>query len=306
MAVYVVTGTLGSGKSLVCMGKARDYLWSGRPVATNVNIRVENLVSAKAPRDIRRIPDHPSAEFLWDGLGMGGESKDESTFGCLLLDEVGTWLNSREWKGSDRQHIIEWFIHSRKRRWDCYLVAQSVNMIDKQIREAIAEHVVICSRIDRIGVWGLSWLVEQFGGKLRLPQIHLAKVYYTAGRSLASAHKVATWMYSGRDLWGSYDTGQRFSAENSGVASMLSPHAYPWLAKPTSAWLSFLETCRQRGWVRLEKLAELLHQETPSERSWRLLQLWEEYGNQLTRPFPPSFQEWCSLQGDAGSFATPG
>lgn len=40
MAVYIVTGNLGAGKSLIAMGKMRDYLWRGRRIATNVNVHV--------------------------------------------------------------------------------------------------------------------------------------------------------------------------------------------------------------------------------------------------------------------------
>lgn len=309
MAVYVITGTLGSGKSLVTMGKMREYLWANKRVATNVNVQVENLVSGKAPRNIVRVPDHPTAEFLWDTLGMGSENKNEATFGMLCMDEVGTWLNSREWKGNDRQRVIEFFVHSRKRRWDCYLIAQSLNMIDKQVRESIAEHVVLCSRADRLSVPFIGWIVEQLGMAIRLPQIHMAKVYYTAGRSMAQATKVTTWVYNGRDLWGSYDTGQRFAqsplgagetAERRdmsvpyGYASYLDPHKYTWLKKPQSVALSFIETCRQRGWQRLETLADMFHTMTPDERGYRLLQLWEAHGNALVKPMPRSFDEWAA------------
>lgn len=293
MAVYIITGNLGSGKSLCAMGKMRDYLWENKKVATNVNVHVENLVSGKAKRDIIRTPDHPSSEFLWDKLGLGGESKLESGFGMLLIDEVGTWLNSREWKGSDRQKVIEWFIHSRKRRWNCYLIAQSVNMIDKQIREAIGEHIVLCARADRFGIPFVGFLFSQLGLNIRLPQIHMAKVYYAAGKSLLNAPVVDRWVYSGRDLWGSYDTGQRFSADNDGMATMLDPHTYQWLQKPSSFTLDMIEVCKSRRWQRLERVFELLHTQTPAERGYRLLQLWQEYGNAITRPMDYTFDHWA-------------
>jgi len=35
MAGYVITGTRGAGKSLVAVARIRDYLESGKPVATN-------------------------------------------------------------------------------------------------------------------------------------------------------------------------------------------------------------------------------------------------------------------------------
>jgi hypothetical protein len=293
MAVYIVTGTLGSGKSLVAMGKARDYLWNGRRVATNVNIQVENLVSGKQPHNIFRVPDHPTAAFLWDTLGYGGETRNENSFGMFLMDEVGTWLNAREWNGKDRQRVIEWFIHSRKRRWDCYLLTQSLEMIDRQVRLAIAEHVVVCGRADRLSIPFIGFILEQAGIALRLPQVHIAKVFYTAGRSMATATKVATWIYRGRDLWGSYDTSQRFQTENDGCATMLDPHGYGWLRKPKSFTLDLINVCKQRGWQRLERMLEIFHTMTPEERGYRLLQLWEAHGNAMTKPLRMSFDEWA-------------
>lgn len=292
MAVYIVTGNLGSGKSLVAMGKMRDYLWRGRRVATNVNVHVEHLISGNHPSNILRVADHPTSEFLWNELGFGSDTKDESKFGMLLLDEVGTWLNSREWKGADRQRVIDWFIHSRKRRWDCYLICQSVNMIDKQVREAIGEHVVICRRLDRMGIPLIGWLINFIGLRATLPQIHIAHVRYCAGMSLNTAPTVATWMYQGRDLWGSYDTSQRFQADNDGCATLLSPYVYKWLAKPKGPGLWLIEVCKQRNWKRLERVIELFRTVTEQEKSYRFLQLWTEHGNALTTEPKQTFKAW--------------
>lgn len=316
MAVYLVTGNLGSGKSVITMGKMRDYLWRNRRVATNVNVRVENLVSGKHYRDIVRTPDWPSAEYLWDGLGYGSDTKDESKFGMFLVDEVGTWLNARTWGDKDRPRVIEWFVHSRKRRWDCYLVAQSVNMIDKQVREAIGEHVVICRRYDRMGIPMIGPLISMLGAKLRLPQVHVAAVRYCAGMAIDHAPTVDRWFYSGRDLWGTYDTGQRFgppppgkevhykdAAEKqrdaripNGLATMLSPDKYTWLQKPHNLWMSAAAIARQRGWHRVEAILEAMHEETTAERNYRLLALWEEHGNILAKQPSRSFDQWqCDL-----------
>lgn len=294
MSVYIVTGNLGGGKSLICMGKVRDYLWRQRRVATNVNVRLEHLVSGRFPRDVLRVPDHPSAEFLWDGLGMGSDTRDEKQFGMLLLDEVGTWLNAREWKGNDRQRVIEWFIHSRKRGWDCYLVAQSVNMIDKQVREAIGEHVVFCRRFDRMGLPLIGPFLSALGATIRMPQVHVAAVRYVAGMSLNSAPTVDRWFYSGRDLWGSYDTGQRFSASNDGVATMLSPHKYAWIRKPESLGFRFQEFCERHNFMRLASVVGRLRKADRQELDYRYLQVADETPESLFRATARTFDEWLA------------
>ena len=50
MAVHVVTGKLGSGKTLVSVSRIQDYLARGRIVATNLNAR--RLSSYRTRNDV--------------------------------------------------------------------------------------------------------------------------------------------------------------------------------------------------------------------------------------------------------------
>lgn len=43
-----------------------------------------------------RLPDKPSLNDLL-AIGVGNTSYDESRNGLLVLDECGTWFNSRSW-----------------------------------------------------------------------------------------------------------------------------------------------------------------------------------------------------------------
>lgn len=43
-----------------------------------------------------RVPDKPSLNDLL-AIGVGNTSYDESRNGLLVLDECGTWFNSRSW-----------------------------------------------------------------------------------------------------------------------------------------------------------------------------------------------------------------
>ncbi len=40
MAVYVITGKLGGGKSIASVSKVRDYLNEDRIVATNIDLKL--------------------------------------------------------------------------------------------------------------------------------------------------------------------------------------------------------------------------------------------------------------------------
>lgn len=198
MAVYFVTGKLGSGKSLACVSKIRDYLSDGRRVATNLDLQLDEMFTYCKSAAIR-LPDKPRAEDL-AALGPGYDAEDprdydEKRFGLIVLDECGTWLNSREWNDKGRRALIDWFLHARKHRWDVMFLIQDIESCDAQIVRSLCEHLVICRRMDRFKVMGIS-----------LPKMHIANVYY--GRS--AEVRVERWTYKGADLYRTYDTRQVF------------------------------------------------------------------------------------------------
>lgn len=208
MAVYFVTGKLGSGKTLVSIGKIRDKLWAGCKVATNVDINLHKLVNPDSKgATLYRIPDKPTLEDL-HAIGKGNDSYDEAKNGLLVLDECGTWFNSRSWGDKSRQDVINWFLHARKLGWDIIFLVQDISIVDKQAREALAEHVVYCRRLDRVGIPFLSALLRLARINLKLPRLHLAIVKYGHQQSSMVLER---WLYAGRDLYQAYDTKQAFS-----------------------------------------------------------------------------------------------
>lgn len=220
MAVYIVTGKLGSGKTLCAVGRIREYLAEGRPVATNLDIDMVGLATKDESRvTVTRLPDHPKVVDL-DGLGSGNSSYDELKNGLIVLDECGTWLNTREWQDKGRNDLIDWFLHSRKHGWDIMLIVQDLALIDKQIRTALCEFVVICRRLDRMSVPIISPFAKLFGLKVKMPKVHVATVKY--GTSL-DAPVSERWIYRGNDLYAAYDTKQIFKADNGiGLHTVLS------------------------------------------------------------------------------------
>lgn len=231
MADYLVTGKKGNGKSLVVVGRMRDALLQGRPVATNLDLNLEHLLPHRL-RNVRayRLPDQPTRADL-DALGEGNETLrttryDEGRNGVLVLDELATWLNARTFSDKSRQGVLDWLVHSRKLGWDTYLLAQNPNQIDKQVREALCEYHVICRRLDRLKVPGIG---------LRLPRVHMAFVKYGMDRDSITSER---WTYRGTSLFAAYDTTQRFSAMYPhGLYSYLPPwHLTRTQAKPAPIW----------------------------------------------------------------------
>lgn len=191
--VYFITGSLGSGKTLAGLDMVRKYLIEGRRVATNVNLHLEHLCSAdnKYSRVIR-VPDAPEINDL-RAIGYGSDSSDDATHGLLLLDELGTWFNSRDFASKGRLEVIKWMIHMRKRRWDVAFIVQDFGMVDKQARGNIAQYLVSCQNSKTM------WLFKL------LPKFHVATVRMTATKMITDR-----WFYRGTDLYNAYDTEQLF------------------------------------------------------------------------------------------------
>ena len=227
MAIYVITGKLGAGKSLLAVDRIRKYLEEGRRVATNLDLNVENLIDpARRDCKVLRVPDKPLLSDL-EAMGQGCDSVDERRYGLLVLDELGVWLNARSWADKTRQGVIDWLVHSRKRRWDVLFLIQHPNALDKQIRESLMEYLVKCRRFDRIKLPVISWLGELLTFGLWdgfLPKIHLGVVTYPEAGSPQSPLVVDRWFYRAHHLYAAYDTEQVFSDKyDKGLFSYLTP-----------------------------------------------------------------------------------
>lgn len=242
MAVYIVTGKLGSGKSLAVIQKIQDYCVKGRRIATNMNIRIEHLMR-RGEHDIMRLPDHPTREAL-DALGKGCAEYNENKFGGIFLDEVGTFLNSRDWADKERQKMINWLVHARKLHWDVYMIIQDISLLDKQVRDAFAEHVVVCKRLDRIGIPFIGTIFRMFGLPTpKLPQWHIAVVKYGIS---ANAPVVDRWPYSGKRLYKAYDTGQKIlgpsdASTYDGISTLLNVSKAPYLRRPSGRSVAYFD-----------------------------------------------------------------
>lgn len=234
MSVYSVEGKLGTGKTKFCVWMAQQALRAGRRVASNVDLRLEALTPERRSTYCR-IPDKPSP-FDLDAIGHGNpESYDEDRNGVLILDELGTWLNSRTFNDKSRAPVVDFLIHARKKGWDVFLIVQDAGMIDRQVREALIEYQVRCLRLDKVRIPVLGHFLEVFGPKAAyLPRMHLAtaRVGYGPGAIVSDR-----WSFRGDDLHAAYDTRQVFTPEYPHGAACMLP---AWDFQPvTPGWLKF-------------------------------------------------------------------
>jgi hypothetical protein len=230
MPVFSVEGKLGTGKTKFCIWRAQMAILEGRRVASNVDI-APHLITPRHRAQIVRIPDKPKAVDL-DAIGHGNpDSYEEDRNGVLILDELGTWLNSRSFQDKDRAPLLDWLIHARKHGWDVYLIVQDANMIDRQVREALIEYQIRCMRMDRVRIP----IVGHVTGLLKarwayLPKFHLATSRVGIGLNAVVAER---WQFVGKSLHACYDTRQIFREDyEHGAHSVLPPWDWSPAEKP--------------------------------------------------------------------------
>jgi len=232
MAVYSVEGKLGTGKTKFCVWRAQEALEAGRRVASNVDLNT-HILCPRIRASYIRLPDKPSS-FDLHAMGHGNpESYDEDKNGVLILDELGTWLNSRSFQDKDRAGLLDWLIHARKLGWDVYLIVQDAGMIDKQVREALIEYQCKCMRMDKVKIPLIGGLLKIIHPRLGyLPKFHLVAARVGQGQGAIVAER---WSYRGTDLHAAYDTRQVFRADYPHAVHSVLP---PWDFHPAQGWLT--------------------------------------------------------------------
>lgn len=198
--IYVITGHLGSGKSLLAIRIAHDYLKAGKKVASNITLNLDKLMPEASRLTATKLPYIPTAEHL-NLLGSAYEGAyDEEKFGLLILDEAGTWLNSRDWNDKDRRGLFQWITHARKLGWDVALIVQDFEALDSQIRRSVTEVHVKCSRTDRIKLPFIP---------VTAPKFHIATARYQS----PSGSIFKRWTARGDDYYDAYNTREAVKQE---------------------------------------------------------------------------------------------
>jgi len=222
---YAVTGKKRSGKGLFCAGLIRDALLAGRRVATNMDIRLDEMLPPLSKSNLIRLPDCPNAEDMeLIGKGYEGESIDDERNGLIILDEASKYFNTRQWGDKGRQPLLDWLIHSGKLRWDVYYQMQGLTQVDKQLRETQVEYHVSVKRTDRWPIPFITPLSKLIGLNVRFPKMHMGIFRHGVQHD---AMLVDRKFYRAKDLYKAYDTEQvyldRDHPDAVGIHTVLSP-----------------------------------------------------------------------------------
>lgn len=205
-----ITGKLGQGKTLSAISKIKERLLQGRRVATNIDLNLYPMLGKLNKNALLiRVPDKPSVDDL-ELIGFGYDQKggyDENKTGLLVLDECGTWFNSRNWQDKSRAALNAWMLHARKLGWDVFLIVQDISIIDCQARESLAAGIAYCKRLDKLRLPGGGIIKMIFRWEPRLPRMHVARVMDQDKLMLDR------WVYRADELFPCYDTRQHFRSD---------------------------------------------------------------------------------------------
>lgn len=205
MALIMVTGPLGSGKSYYGTRKAIEALEKGKIVVTNFRM---------TPEWHERVADHHPLRWVIPGrraslkarwarrvfvvsdlktllrVRMDGQGEGR---GVVIIDEAHVFMNARSWRDEDRMELVEWASASRKLGFDVYLITQDLQSVDRQVRDRLTYHVTL-RNLKQFKVAGIP--LVPFNFFLAIWQFH------AAGKAIVKreAYGLRRWMA------GLYDT----------------------------------------------------------------------------------------------------
>lgn len=224
MTDFAYTGKKGTGKSKNMVRVIRDlYFKEKRLVATNLDLFLEPMLGVHSRQTYVRVPDKPSA-FDLAAVGHGNPaSYDEEKNGCLALDEMGTWFNTRSFSDKDRAGTLDFFAHARKFGFDCYYIMQNVAQVDKQLRESFIEFTVRHVRFDKVRIPFVGGVLSLLFGVRAgyFPRFHSASTRLGCNPQDLVTDSVR---FIGKNVEVCYDTRQVFrDSYPHGTHSVLSP-----------------------------------------------------------------------------------
>jgi hypothetical protein len=211
-------GSRGSGKSKYSVERMQNRLKSGRAVATNLDLFLDKLMPDNPKAHYVRLPDFPRSSDLlildnaYPELDHDNpKTYDDAKFGCVVLDELLTSFNSRTWNDPDRVEVVNWIVQSRKYGWDLCLIGQSIDGVDKQIKETVIDELY-SFRSSQNMFGGIIWNIffKPWWSKL-VPKFHICTRY--DGRKKDKNQKIGGDHFRRNDLHDCYKTGQQFKKD---------------------------------------------------------------------------------------------
>lgn len=205
MAIFLYSGTPGSGKSLHAAKTITDWFKAGKPVISNFELNLSKFPGAQHTYidDDDLTPDFLRDYSLAYFKGRKLTKRDEDTI-LLVVDECQLVFNSRDYQRKDRKTWIKFFSTHRHMGYRVILIAQMDKMLDKQIRGLI-EYEYIHRKLSNFGKAG------------KLLTVLLAGEMFTAVQMWYPLKmKIGTSMFRGKRRYFSiYDSYSSFGEKKS-------------------------------------------------------------------------------------------
>lgn len=256
MSVYFTNGGLGAGKGIYAAFIASMYYNNPDKnirLATNYPLDTFRL-GKNSDKDITVLPCNVRVSDL-DFLGDGSPSSYKDNFGALILDECSEFLNSRDFKRTDRLKMLHWFKHARKHHWDVYFIVQNYDALDSQVREDLKEYMVFLRDLSKIRIPFYSSYKEMFGNKQPrknkrrhslIPHIVQARIFHKNQSLSEKPENFYTIM--AKEYYDFYDTDFMFvdgiEFVNNKEIDMRAPYSLlpgKYLSSPLSDWTNWHE-----------------------------------------------------------------
>lgn len=124
--VHLFTGKFGAGKTSYAVSKAYDIAYQFPQVTILTNIKLQNFPHWTEVRELKTAQDILNAP--------------QNTL--VLIDEIGTIFNSRDFSGGKcavPKPLFQHLCQCRKRKMMIFGTVQRFNLLDKQIRDITAD-----------------------------------------------------------------------------------------------------------------------------------------------------------------------
>lgn len=200
MAVYVYSGVPGSSKTYHVV---RQIVRRRNPTITNITLKDCRNVSCVPLSSINPEMLMAYAERYFDTHPF----KEDCIW--LVLDECQLLFNSRTWSDSSRADWLAFLSQSRKYGYKVILIAQSIDMIDKQFR-ALVEYD--CTHRSAGSVFFPFKVLHKLGFPLFCANYR----YYDMGTTGTTEHAIISReIYSiNRRVYRHYETRQDLTARD--------------------------------------------------------------------------------------------
>lgn len=142
MAIILITGTPGSGKTLYAMSKIQEALKTGRPVFTNIeDCKLEG---------VQPIPKNNNNEEDWT-LTPSGDLSSEKFGSLIVYDEAqkNDFFCYKKGEKLSNHHIIKDMETHRHKAYDIILITQSPKFLHLHFLELVSEHYHVIRRFNR-------------------------------------------------------------------------------------------------------------------------------------------------------------